>query len=530
MSTANATFNDSRKGECLDGTRVDVRGTLQSDLKGNEFRLLWLTGSPGTGKSAIAKSTCTTLESNDIPVISFFFDKNNSEAYAESTKRFANTLAYQLALVSDEFLFALLALDLNPEAVLCKARKEKQLQELVIGPGRMVKNWPGRVVVVLDALDECGNREALKELIGLVKILLELPRAFVFFISCRDVEHVHRFFNEVSDRRLYSLDEIGNKEEDLEKFVQHELSKIPPNSGSGGWPPEASRMNEFARACGGLFEIVAIRLRQMNDDSEDCALQQIEVFNFNGILEYASGPPRSLVEEYRRIVSSAYTKNLTEERARNDKHAFDRYEQAYKRYRLFVGVLITVLNPLTLPELASLLHTDADQIRALLRHLSPVMMVWDERTPFKFYHATFLEFLLSGHGGEGRFPICFNGPQHFNTLEQCLQNFEKSTYGKTMWLWHLVGLKATGHQRVFRFLKPLLDDLIKGLESMSNSNVKRQYILPFCHASSSSSHFPAEWHAVAQAWSLVNVCSLRLSDKICGTTVDAFGSKTVYVM
>ena len=113
LPIARAAFDQSPKAHCLSGTRVDIIKQLLSDLKNSPSRFVWLKGSPGRGKSAIAKSICTELRADNVPVTSFFFNKDGSQAHTSSAARFASTIARQLARISDEFGKELAKLDLE---------------------------------------------------------------------------------------------------------------------------------------------------------------------------------------------------------------------------------------------------------------------------------------------------------------------------------------------------------------------------------------------------------------------------------
>jgi hypothetical protein len=476
LPIAKAAFYESPKESCLHGTRVTLLQKLQYDLGDKRLRIVWLEGSPGRGKSAIAKSLCLKLLSEKIPVVSFFFNRNGADdEYTTTTKRFSTTIARQLVRFSSQFRQQLVELDLDEISKLCD--RKTQLRDLVIGPAQEVRtSWPARVVIVIDALDECGDLYALERLMELVEMLFTLPHAFVIFISCRHVTPVDEFFKRLSNevRTQHSLDHIDNAgTEDLRVYVRSNLTNIPRTARSGRWPPETSRIDEFAAACGGLFEIASVRIRQVRDERH---LLLIEVFDH--ILKYPRDPTPTLEKEYRRIINSSYIDKLSDDTARSDPHALDRYHIAYQRYRLFTAILITVLNPFTLPELASLLQRGEDEILAILQHLSPVMVVGDDNTPFRFYHASFPEFLHSNDGGSisKSFPICFDGPQHVEVLKQCFKNFQNSDYGKTMWITHLERSTANEALRAFAFLKSFLQqDVILWLESLNNSDAHSKY-------------------------------------------------------
>jgi len=484
---------------------VKLLRQLQSDLEDRKIRIVWLDGSPGRGKSAIAKSLCVELLSNNI---SFFFNRNGADDdFTTTTKRFVSTIARQLARFSTEFRQGLVELDLERILSVHGNNDQGRLQDLIVQPAEMVKAWPTRIVVCIDALDECGDLYALEDLMKLIQMLLQLPPAFVIFISCRHLTPVHEFFENVPKafRIRHSLDDGIDNIEDLQAYVRSSLTNIPRTTRSGSWPPELSRMDEFAAACGGLFEIASVRIRQVRDSRH---LPQIEVFD--DILKYPHDRTPSLEKEYRRIINSSYIYNLSEETAQSDPRAFERYQTAYRRYSLFTAILITVFDPLTLPELASLSQRGENEILTILQHLSPVMVVGDRRTPFRFYHASFPEFLRSSDGGTAlkSFPICFDGPQHAAVLNYCFENFQQSEYARTMWIRHLQSSRAAEASLVSGVLKSFLQHgLIQWLEYTHGTDAHGQ-CQAYTRRDSILSTIPVDIFSAAITWCNKIVCAL----------------------
>ena len=314
--------------------------------------------------------------------------------------------------------------------------KVEQLERLVLEPANQVKMSSGRIVIVLDALDECGGPSAVRELVGLVQNLYKHPARFFIFISCRDVASVNEFFTGVSgaDKKLYELDKI-KQGEDLEIYVQDRLSNF---SASGAWPPTKKQIGTFTRSCDNLFEIAAIRLRDVCDP--DSKLPAIDTFE-----RYLGNPgdrPPALDDEYKCIIESAYIDDLISQKRNREGVQYQTFLDAYDRYRLCVCMLITAFRPLILPELASLVQLREDQVQSALKPLRPVLVIGDKWTPFRFYHASCREFLLGDDPCKQEddpirkeFPICFSGPRHVEIFEQCL-NTRSFGYGRN-WKWHL---------------------------------------------------------------------------------------------
>ena len=410
-------------------------------------------------------------------MVSFFFNKNGDDGeFTKTTKRFASTIIHQLAHFSSEFRDALPIRDLNN--ILRKHDKKEQLQNLFIGPAEWVyriKKEPKRVVIVLDALDECDDQDqdqdALEDLMVLVdKLIVGLPPNFVIFISCRPVEPVATLFRKVSQEHQvvqHDLDDIDDAE-DLQAYVRSSLGNIPDRSPSRLWPPDDTRMCEFANACAGLFEIASIRIRQVSKG------RRAPIDIFNEILDEPGSPPQKLWDEYLRILRKAYTASSKPD----DKTPADL--RLYEQYRLAVGILISVLVSMSPRSLANLVGMEIYQILAVLVPLHSVMEVGDDGTPFRFYHASFREFLLSNYDCKQLFPICFNGFRHPETLKQCWENFRASDYGRTMWPEPLAAITTAEAPRVPAILRLFLEkDLVGWLESMSNCYASRQYTTPW---------------------------------------------------
>lgn len=185
---ASAAFDQSPKAQCMSGTWVGIIKELLSDLKDSRSCLVWLKGSPGSGKLAIMKSICIELCADKIPVVLFFFNKNGSRAHTSLVERFVAMIAHQLARISNEFSKVLAELDL--EESLRNISKAEQLEELVISPASRVK-WSPQVVLVLDVPDECRGQHALKELMELARKLLQLPPAFAILILSKTSSEVY---------------------------------------------------------------------------------------------------------------------------------------------------------------------------------------------------------------------------------------------------------------------------------------------------------------------------------------------------
>lgn len=174
---ANARFDASEKQPCLPGTRQVALDNIYRHLAESDRRFVWLRGSPGVGKSAISKTVCSELQRRKTLAASFFFDKRGGQGAAISVNLFVPTIARQLGTYSPEFRRAL-GKRLDEDPFLATAIPEVQLRRLLIEPLSDTPSPEEQWVVVVDALDECGERSDLKRLMASLQAFLSSQRTF----------------------------------------------------------------------------------------------------------------------------------------------------------------------------------------------------------------------------------------------------------------------------------------------------------------------------------------------------------------
>lgn len=159
----------------------------------------WLTGLPGTGKSALAHSLIAHLRSEDRLAVCFSFNKSNRNR--NSIKSLIPTLARQIAQAIPKF---------QPQVVAHDARSPKQsfqsqLENLIFIPFSRLNLSPARrraslpILIVIDGLDECDDP---KERSLFLKTILDaaprLRRYLKFLIVSRPEADIQNFFETTS--------------------------------------------------------------------------------------------------------------------------------------------------------------------------------------------------------------------------------------------------------------------------------------------------------------------------------------------
>lgn len=145
--------------------------------KGGDCQICWLHGPAGSGKSAISQTIAEWCVHKETLAASFFFRRGAGDR--SSIARLVSTLAHQLSSflpATKQFIYN--AVQKEPD-ITGKPIKH-QFDKLVINPTRAVTSsflsvLPRKkpMVIVIDALDECDDKESVLEF---VQRLFELQK------------------------------------------------------------------------------------------------------------------------------------------------------------------------------------------------------------------------------------------------------------------------------------------------------------------------------------------------------------------
>ncbi|KAI5123810.1 hypothetical protein M0805_009105 [Coniferiporia weirii] len=209
-----AYYNDERR--CLVGTRTTVLAQVvdwaESDSDSGVF---WLHGVAGSGKSSIANSVAHMLKQQRRLPACFFCKRDDPDCRA--TKNVVPTLAYHLSKWHQDYR-ALLLSTIRGEGELELAQGlRRQLKLLIRQPLTSLSLDPTNIlppkplVVVIDALDECGDSvESRRELAGLLMELAGIVPWLKVFITGRTLPEFQDVFLrngvECKDLNISTLD------------------------------------------------------------------------------------------------------------------------------------------------------------------------------------------------------------------------------------------------------------------------------------------------------------------------------------
>ena len=165
---------------------------LQSDaytrFKQGEDRFLWLHGNPGCGKTILASSVIDDLhESTASPdaVVYFYFDFNDSTM--QTLEDMVRSLVNQLSKQSDDALKELKTLHTKCD----HGQKQPTFPKLDATWEKMI-DCSGRVIIVLDGLDESTTRDVL---LGWIGCYFVRPDRLQCILFSREEQDIHSTFS-----------------------------------------------------------------------------------------------------------------------------------------------------------------------------------------------------------------------------------------------------------------------------------------------------------------------------------------------
>ncbi|KAF7336440.1 NACHT domain-containing protein [Mycena sanguinolenta] len=262
---------DEFKSGFLNGTRTELFEELDSWSTG-EFphhdakQVYFLSGGAGLGKSSIAHRLCIRLGEPTLGA-SFFFGRGN----IESTRLFFSTLAHQLAMSQ---------LTLRPHIINAarehhKRGHEQQMryafEELLRDPfasASLATHSP--VVIVIDGLDECKERDKIPDLL---QFLLEMVRPHPWvrvFIASRPEPHILSVLTSAEAAAMVyhrSLeDTLDEWAEDVRSYLVNTISKISPYSDFIHDHPEF--LERLIGRAGGVFIFARIAVKFLDTNRD----------------------------------------------------------------------------------------------------------------------------------------------------------------------------------------------------------------------------------------------------------------------
>jgi WD40 repeat protein len=396
VTVGKVTYNEQGKQLCDEDTRIDILADIRTwvyDTSGSSQSFLWLTGDPGSGKSAITASVARECKKDGILWAQFFINRNNADT--TDPKSYFPSIARQLAdhvPDSDVALAIHKALKANP--LLVDDISSEQASGLFLDAIEVASKLDPKkpVVVVIDGLDET-SRPRLRftaDIFSKLFAKINQPNAKVF-ISSRTEDEIQKPFSKAFDVKHVKHIHLDTSAEssirDVSTFLGRRIGEIVEQNDMNWeeWPGK-ERMQALCVRASGLFIWAATVMKffqeQINALGRECLDDLLNALSVQGM-----GDINVLYSTILQIVYKGRT---------------DTWE--FETFRRLVGCVVVLQEPLCLAELRDLLDLQRPMssrpvdIENFVRRLRTVLVagtdaINDQTVPR--LHKSFYEYIIS---------------------------------------------------------------------------------------------------------------------------------------
>ncbi|KAF7979251.1 hypothetical protein HWV62_42918 [Athelia sp. TMB] len=361
--------------ECLPGTRLDIL-KIVVDWATNPAaseNVFWLSGVAGSGKSTLTTSIAKLFR--DINCLGAFLFFNRDIAESSEPSNVVRTIAYQLGQ-HDRKIGDAISTVIEATPTLIRGNSQLQFSKLLVEPLSSLSDYPhlGPIVIVLDAIDECGTPDSRRSLMRAIAIeSAKLPPIFRFLIVGRPEHDIRQHLDARSHIRSYRLRiDSDATRDDILTMLRSQLSIIRSElmaSGPKDWPGEA-RLRALASRASGLFVWASTAAKFLQAQDPEHGIQ---------IILAPDG-----ASDAQTALDNLYTKAL---------QSVGRWSDAAfsSGFREVVGTLLVARNPMSGTTIDKLLHME--QQKTAFHAISRLGCLFYSNAIIRFLHPSFADFL-----------------------------------------------------------------------------------------------------------------------------------------
>ncbi|KAF7966616.1 hypothetical protein HWV62_37635 [Athelia sp. TMB] len=401
-----ADLNAANRSSCLPGTQQDrLKEIIDWLMTPSDQNVLWLHGAAGLGKSTIATTVADHFGGLHRQGAFLFFDRNFP--IESAPERVMSTLVLQLAR-QNATIHSAVSAAITDRPGLVSDLIETQFKSLLLDPlSKVAEQIEGPTIIIIDALDECGDASSRRKLLQLLsQDFSKLPPQFRILITSRPEHDIKGALAPCSHVRAIDLSKASDA--DMRTFIRHEMQQIYKISHeaealSRRWGD--AEIEKLVGYAAGLFIWAATAMKLLfTADFPDRWLANLlrhdrQVF--------------TLDELYKTALLSA------------SKWDSDETTEVYNR---ILGLIITSQVPLTDDTITTLLEfEDGGEIcQTALRRLGSVIQ-WGKGQPARTLHKSFPDFLTDPkHKLE---PWFIDAHQHHHSLAvSCLRTMNQQLH------------------------------------------------------------------------------------------------------
>ncbi|KAJ7854077.1 hypothetical protein B0H14DRAFT_2508476, partial [Mycena olivaceomarginata] len=274
---------------CHPGTRASILEALQTwsiDTR-PESTLLWLNGSAGIGKSAIAQKFAGDSQKQGRLGASFFFCRGHPKR--GTWNGLFTTIAYQLSISVPELL-PQIQLIVDGDKLINGRSMAVQFQKLVVEAFAKHPAPQPLPIIVLDGLDECQDRKVQQQLLRLFIEAIRARRLPVrMLVLSRPEPHLRevletRETSQICRPLVMSADEAAY--DDIRTYLCDEFARINSEHSRRGvhlgtvWP-STDLLDHLVRKSSGIFIYAVTVIRYIDNEYSHPSIRLQSVVNLD---------------------------------------------------------------------------------------------------------------------------------------------------------------------------------------------------------------------------------------------------------
>ncbi|KAF4569440.1 hypothetical protein EYR36_009231 [Pleurotus pulmonarius] len=369
--------HNQKRTVCLAGTRTALlEGIGHWAVARDKTPIYLLTGHAGFGKSTIVRTIAERLDALGILGASFFFSRD--DARLKSNSLFFSTLAYQLC-VFDEAFAEKIGRALKSLKTLDAVTKSPftQLEKLIIEPLESFNATARTIVIVVDALDECEDFEALdgegwrRDIWDGLTTLVEKLSFVRVFLTSRPHQHLPILIKQ--NPRLYINNaSVEASDPDITRYLRYKLIDAPELV---SWTANELEISCLESMAAGLFIVAATAVRFILDPRR--AIPPSE-----RIERLMKGNTRTSPNKLE-VVDRMYKTVLDLSLSLDD-------PDELRLFQTIIGSIFFLRRQFSIEQLALFLALDIGMLRNFIDKLQAIIMLTDDTPQF---HKSFVDYM-----------------------------------------------------------------------------------------------------------------------------------------
>ncbi|KAL5512552.1 hypothetical protein ACEPAG_3205 [Sanghuangporus baumii] len=392
----------STRTRCLEGTRQDYMDQIMSLLfldTDADQNVVWLTGAAGAGKSTIAVTISDACDQRGCPAAYLFFERGKDEYI--STIR---ALAYKIASLHPS-IRPHVADAVNKNSNISGSPLRTQFEKLLLEPIQAAASgFERRVMIILDALDECGTSKQREDLVSLLTIdFKRLPSNVRVLVTSRPENDIMRHLSSKGHIHHMELEHTTQRSrQDVDLYIRKKMMSTVEQGPPKGW--------EWDRIC-----------KVLSDAADGLFIWASTAVKMVGESHNPRRELRTLLEDIESVgggIDSLYGTVL--EQSGISWHKLEAKEEFAK----ILGAILFAKEALSGEDIEGFLGLEEDTADTVLSRLRSVLS-YEIGKPVRLHHASFADYLISDRSSGKPWNIDESGQKSY-IAERCFDVMGKS--------------------------------------------------------------------------------------------------------